>query len=807
MFQGNVGEAKGTNENVMNVNIIKNICKEIFKLHNIIIYILTFFISMVSIRNEVLPFGLAIIAACLGTEIPIAVVFIVSSLSILIFQGVNNFGIFFFTCLVYFLLTIIIKPKYSIEERNEIVKTGGKLFWACFIVNLINNIRGSFLIYNLFMGTIISALTYAFYKIFVNGIVVIRDFNIRKAYTLEELVGAAIIIGIASTAFSGISLFEINISNVIVIFLILVLGWKNGMLLGGLSGIAVGLSISIVGYITPIQIAAFSVAGILAGFLNKFGKLGVIIGFILGNSILTYLYSGNIETLIYFREIFIASIGLLFVPSNIKLDIEDIIGHNDLITDKGEYRLEGESEVKNKLNVVTTAINEITKKYTCIEEEISAEKNKENYIKLLVSNIEEYSNNIFYEEIHENNDGIDDDIFYVLQQKEVISSDELLEIFRIHNNFISAEFEEVRTDLKIIIELVNKTYKMLNMENAKMEEKKRQNSKIVSELENVKSIIAEVAEKVDPIENEEYKKIEKEIGIVLLKKNIDVKAVRYREIKNGKCIIDLKISYSEALRQREKIVNISDTISKIVGNKVVFQKDKKSVKNDIYIQTYSTEDKYIVQAGLAKITKEESDFSGDSNLQLKLDDGKYLLAISDGMGSGLNARETSSTVLKFLKSFLVAGFEKEKTLELINSSLNLNVNEEMYASLDLAILDLYEGNLYSIKNGATNTYIKNKKNIEILSSSEMPLGIVDKITSKEECRKLNDGDIIVISSDGITESKEITKNDWLEEFLRNASTNNVQKLADLILAEAIENNYGVVSDDMTVIVAKIIKRK
>ncbi len=184
MFQSSSKEARDTNENIN----IKDITKEIFKIQNIIIYILTFLISMVSIRNEVLPFGLAIIAACLGTEIPIAMVFIVSGLSTIIFQGLSGFGVFFFTCLIYFLMILILKPKYSIEERNEIVKTGGKLFWSCFIVSFINNIRGSFLIYNLFMGIIISVLTYCFYKIFVNGIVVIRDFGTKKAYTLEELI-------------------------------------------------------------------------------------------------------------------------------------------------------------------------------------------------------------------------------------------------------------------------------------------------------------------------------------------------------------------------------------------------------------------------------------------------------------------------------------------------------------------------------------------------------------------------------------------------------------------------------------------
>ena len=578
------------------------------------------------------------------------------------------------------------------------------------------------------------------------------------------------------------------------------------MLLGGVSGVAIGLSVGIIGFVTPIQIAGFAVAGILAGFLNRFGKIGVIIGFILGNGILTYMYSGNIETIIYFREIFIASIGLLLVPSNIKIDLEDIIGNYKLITDEGEYRLEADAEVKTKLNVVAEALNEITKKYTSVEEEVSIENTKDNFIEILESNIEDKKNNIFYDEIYKNIDKIDDDIFYVLQQKEIILEQDLIEIFRLHNNFIANQYEYIKEDLKEVVNIINKSYKMNNIDNAKQEQKQAQNIKIVNELENVKKIISDVAKNVEQEKSPEIKKLEKEIGIVLLKKNLDIEGVRYKKIQNGKIVIDLKLKYTDELRQREKIVNISDAISKIVGKKVIFQKDRRNIKNDIYIQTYSTEDKFTIQIGKAKLTKDDSNFSGDSNLDLKLDDGKYLLAISDGMGTGLNARETSSTVLKVLKNFLSAGFEKEKTLELINSSLNLDLNEEMYASLDLAIFDLYEGNLYSIKNGSSNTYIKNKKNIQILKSNQMPLGIVNQITLSETLVKLVDGDIIVLASDGIIESSDISKNDWLEEFLKNATTNNVQKLADLILAEAIDNSYGVAHDDMTVIVAKIMKK-
>ena len=62
-------------------------------------------------------------------------------------------------------------------------------------------------------------------------------------------------------------------------------------------------------------------------------------------------------------------------------------------------------------------------------------------------------------------------------------------------------------------------------------------------------------------------------------------------------------------------------------------------------------------------------------------------------------------------------------------------------------------------------------------------------------------------SDGLLESKQKNENDWINEFLKNVNTENVQKIADMIVNEAIDNSYGAVKDDITVIVARIIKRK
>lgn len=64
----------------------------------------------------------------------------------------------------------------------------------------------------------------------------------------------------------------------------------------------------------------------IAGFLSRFGKIGVILGFIAGNVILSYVWTGNTEEIIYLREIVIASLGLLLVPKSIQINVSDFFG-------------------------------------------------------------------------------------------------------------------------------------------------------------------------------------------------------------------------------------------------------------------------------------------------------------------------------------------------------------------------------------------------------------------------------------------------------------------------------------------------
>ena len=147
-------------------------------------------------------------------------------------------------------------------------------------------------------------------------------------------------------------------------------------------------------------------------------------------------------------------------------------------------------------------------------------------------------------------------------------------------------------------------------------------------------------------------------------------------------------------------------------------------------------------------------------------------------------------------------------MDLINNAL-INQNQEIFATLDIAIIDLYEGNIEFIKSAACPTYIKNNKRVQMIKSSSLPTGILENSKVQSFDKDIENGEIIVLCSDGILDSNVEYKNKelWIKYLLEDIDTNNTQKIANLILEEAIDNNYGISKDDMSVIVCKFRKKE
>ncbi|MEF2619734.1 MAG: SpoIIE family protein phosphatase [Clostridia bacterium] len=800
---------------------VKEIFKKLFTKQNIILYIITFMVSMVNISSDnvmfsITPFGIAIIAAALSSNMPVGIMYVISLISIFIKFGPNSLLTYILTTLVFFVTILIKRPKIQ-DEVNEQKRLGMHLFISTLIVQVVPMFFRSFILYELLTGVMLSISTYIFYKIFSNSITVIREVGIKKVFSIEEVIGTSLLLAIAFMALGDTAVFGYSVKNILSILLVLILGWKNGILVGATSGITIGVVLGIIGNSEPIMIASYAISGMIAGIFNKFGKIGVILGFIIGNVLLTYVANGNTVPVILIQEILIASLGLLAIPKGVQINIEDLVSKTKMLPETTGKTLEENKETVYKLTSMSQTISDMAKSYqeaaaTIVSEEELKEQelsNEKIFIDELRINLEGLEENILYDDIYNDKD-ILKDIFEYLLKEEIMVERELVKIFANHNNYIVG-FEEknkkVEEEVSKITKVINYSYRISKMNfiwKKKMDESKKN---VSNQLEGVSEAISNLANEISK-NPDEFEDKKQEILTLLEQKEIKIKDISIKKQKSGRFIVDIYTDTCDNLDGTScDIKKIGKILNKVFNDKFIIQDQQCGLRENKQKCkfTYIMQDKLNIQIGVAKTTKADSPVSGDSNLQTKLDDGKYLLALSDGMGSGPEARKSSKIAIKMLERLLEAGFDKDISIKLINSTLIANLEDDMYATLDIAILDLFKGNLEFIKNGACPTFVKRNKEIQILKSLSLPTGIVENADLTVYDYDLQPGDILVMCTDGIIESNTeyVNKELWVKYLLEDIQTNDAQQIADLILSEAIDNNYGKQKDDMTVIVAKV----
>ena len=226
MFQ-NINETEKTKENLGKKNILANVISKKY----ICLYIVTFMVSMVNMGYDVSPFSLAIVAAGISNEIPIIAVIILALTGNAICSGVSGAINFIVTILIFLASFFVKEPKYNDSSRNEKVMLARRIFISSLIVNVIKVFINEFLIYDILVAITISIITVIFYKIFANSLTVLTNYNEKMAFSIEEVLGTSLILSIALCSFGDLSIFGFSIRNILSIFIVLVLGWKNGILI------------------------------------------------------------------------------------------------------------------------------------------------------------------------------------------------------------------------------------------------------------------------------------------------------------------------------------------------------------------------------------------------------------------------------------------------------------------------------------------------------------------------------------------------------------------------------------------------
>ena len=211
--------------------------------------------------------------------------------------------------------------------------------------------------------------------------------------------------------------------------------------------------------------------------------------------------------------------------------------------------------------------------------------------------------------------------------------------------------------------------------------------------------------------------------------------------------------------------------------------------------------RYFADTGASCQSGVAGEACGDSHLVRMLGSSKLLLMVSDGMGSGEAAAAESQQTLRLLWHFLEAGISRDLALETVNQQMLMRTGEDIFATLDLCVIDLNTGVAEFTKLAACRTLILRDGELMPVEGGQLPLGILERVQPAVRRVRLRAGDMLVMGSDGVMEAGEAL---MVERAVRARPGCPPEQLAEQLVREAQLRRGEERCDDLTCICARIL---
>ena len=779
-------KSRGFNLNKIKINKYINTKTAIFML-------LGFFLSRFTIVDGVAPFGIAFFLFFVKLDQYKYQVFLSTLVGTLLSFNDISYIVKYSICLV-----IILAFSNKIKKLDSVAKIS--LLGAVILLPMSlgqtayygnKNIYDFIIILMEFVVTFISAYIFSFGTKFLLN-------NKNKMYiSPEEVVSLSLLIAFSIIGIGNIGLLGVSARGVLATVLILIASILGGSTLGATSGVIVGLGFMMSNVVSALYMGVYSFAGLVSGAFNKLNKYISILGYLLSWIIIYSYTSGITSNLSQIIDIAIGCLIVSLIPKSLFNKMEKLVktkvDSNEAVY---EYITRSKNLTNSKLMNIQRVYNELANTFDKVRERDKVIGQRDiSAIIDMIHNDEcqycsmqricweskfNYTYNLIYEIIEKIEDG-------------EISTRDIPESFR---------KECMKPEL--IVRVANYYYKLYALDydwNMKLSESRQVISKQIKDISKSIECISKSLEQ-DIMLNLDK---EKEIFDELQRHNIIVDKVNYIQEGNDdfKITIEMKNCRDGCLCD-DKLLKV---ISNFVGETLDIQKIGCHCLGENCKAILTKAEKFKVVTEAAAMSRDGHIFCGDNYTFMEIYDGKYMMAISDGMGKGKKAYDESSVTIDILENMMEAKIDKEIVINTINNMLLLKSSEEIFSTLDLGIVDLKKGRLETVKMGACSTYIsRENKDVDLISSSSLPVGILSEINLDRHNVKIKNGDFIIMVSDGIVDAGK--NNDfgenWLIYFLKKLTTTNPKEIANQILDRALELQLGEVDDDMTVLVTKVV---
>lgn len=697
------------------------------------------------------------------------------------------------------LVFLLIQKGMEKFERADLSLVPVIVFASSFLVQLFSYVMSADLSwYTMMMTGVQSVLSFVLTLIFIQAVPVLTQSKQKTSLKHEEIICLIILLASVMTGTVGWLVNGVSVEHIVSRYLILLFALVGGAPLGASVGVITGLILSLADIQAVYQMSLLAFAGLLAGLMKDGGKWTVALGMLLGSSILT-VYVGSQESIITSSWETGIAVALFLLTSRtlVQTLAKYVPGTQENMKTHYEYAKRVRDITAGRVEQFSEVFQQLSKSFKQLSEE-GQERKREEEVSHFMNNVANKTcvscwkkNQCWDKQFYDTYAFMSDMMSSVEKNEKITKKD------------ITPEWKKACAKTDQVLEVMKQQYTLYRHDLQWKKQILESRQLVSDQLIGVSQVMEDLAKEIKR-EGQELYLQEEQIRHALEGLGLSIMAIDVINLEEGNVEIEIMHQYTKGFDECRKI--IAPLLSDILGENIAVKKEKYSEKGEGYCTvTFGSAKEYEVETGIAGAAKGGDLLSGDSFSTAELGNGKFVVALSDGMGNGERARAESSTALNILQQLLQSGMDEKLAIKSVNSVLLLRSPDEMYATVDMALIDLYSANTTFMKIGSTPSFIKRGNEVLQITANNLPVGILQEIDVDLVSVQLMPGDVLIMMTDGIFDAPgyAVNKELWMKRVIGEIDTDHPQEFADCLLERIVRQQHGEISDDMTVIVARI----
>ncbi|MGG1514625.1 stage II sporulation protein E [Paenibacillus oryzisoli] len=764
-----------------------------------LLIVMGFLLGRAMILEQLSPFALAFMAVIYFTRKDI-----LHWVGIAAFAGsllaVNAHTGYLVTEMLVFLLLQKAIEKF---ERSDISLAPLLVFASTFLVQLFAQLVGiNFTWYSLMMITVEALLSLVLTMIFVQAIPVFT--LTRKNYHLkhEEIICLIILLASVMTGTVGWIAGPVTVEHVLSRYLILLFALVGGAPFGASVGVITGLILSLANSNAVYQMSLLAFSGMLAGLLKEGNRLLVAFGMLLGSSILSFYLGSSADVIHSTWESLAAVVLFLLTPrSLIGMLAKYVPGTQENLKSQQDYAKRVRDVTAGRVEQFSEVFRQLSRSFKQLTTDDSVTRREEDvghFMDAVASKACEscWKKSQCWDQRFYQTYTYMTDMMTQIEEKETMTKKQ-----------IPSEWKKVCIRTEQVLDVMKQQYGLYKNDLHWKKQIMDSRHLVADQLSGVSQVMEDLAKEIKR-EGQELFLQEEQIRNALEELGLSIHSIDVISLDEGNVEIEIIHQYTKGFDECRKI--IAPMLSEIIGENVAVMREEMHPRGEGYSTVvFGSAKEYEVATGVAGAAKGGDLFSGDSFSTVELGNGKYAVALSDGMGNGERANAESQTALNILQQLLQSGMDEKLAIKSLNSVLMLRSSDEMYATVDMALIDMYNANTTFMKIGSMPSFIKRGSEVIPITANNLPVGILNEIEVDLVSIPLQHGDILVMMTDGIYDAPghAVNKELWMKRMIQEIDTTAPQDFADCLLERIFRHHHGEIQDDMTVVVARVEKRQ